>query len=318
MKKIFFLLFFFSLLSEVFAYTPSSTIALDSQNLSNRINLYLEKQKSDKKTSLINTLSKQLPVLQARMVEVGNIDRAYLFEYVRRHLPGSVMIETLDLIDDDNRGVTWTHAPQWFELIYEPYDTPSLSKIATQKNFSTFINGAYFARTEWGNYPAWVLYLDGSRYTPFVPDDPQITHVICTDTNGKISFWENKDYTEERLNSCKIAFQSGPMIYESSGGQKKENLAAKQYIGLPHTRTVMVVFTRIDNTQDVWFLTAYNKMTLAQVRDVVLSETRFHGTYNSLAIMNLDGWSSVAYISQSFPELNFGTNKILPIVLGIK
>ncbi len=96
----------------VFAYTPSSTVSNDSQSLSNRINLYLEKQKPDRKTSLLKTLSKQLPVLQARMVEVGNIDRAYLFEYVRRHLPGSIMIDTPDLIDDDNRGVTWTHAPQ--------------------------------------------------------------------------------------------------------------------------------------------------------------------------------------------------------------
>jgi hypothetical protein len=69
MKKIFFLLSFFFLLSEVFAYTPSTTVALDSQNLSNRINLYLEKQNPDKKTSLLKTLSKQLPVLQARMAE---------------------------------------------------------------------------------------------------------------------------------------------------------------------------------------------------------------------------------------------------------
>jgi hypothetical protein len=96
----------------VFAYTPSSAVSVDSQSLSNRINLYLDRQNPDKKTSLLKTLSKQLPVLQARMAEVGNIDRAYLFEYVRRHLPGSVMIDTPDLIDDDNRGITWTHSPR--------------------------------------------------------------------------------------------------------------------------------------------------------------------------------------------------------------
>ena len=156
--------------------------------------------------------------------------------------------------------------------------------------------------------------MDGSRYTPFVSDDSQITHVICVDVTGKISFWENKDYTEERLVACQTAFQSGPMIYESNGNQKKENLAVKQYIGLSHARTILVVFTRQDGTQDVWFLTAYTKMTLSQIRDTVLSETRFQGTYSSLSIMNLDGGSSVAYMSQSFPELNFGGNKILPIV----
>ena len=86
MKK-YCLIFLISITGGVFAYTPSATVALDSQNLSNRINLYVEKQKSDNKTSLIHTLSKQLPVLQSRIVEAGNIDRAYLFEYVRRHLP---------------------------------------------------------------------------------------------------------------------------------------------------------------------------------------------------------------------------------------
>lgn len=112
MKKIFFLLYFFFLLSRVFAYTPSPSVTLDSQNLSKRINVYLEGQQSDKKTSLLKLLSKQLPILQARMAETGSIDRAYLFEYVRRHLPGSVMIDTPDLIDDDNLGITWTHAPR--------------------------------------------------------------------------------------------------------------------------------------------------------------------------------------------------------------
>ena len=110
MRRCLFLLLF--ICSGALAYIPPSAVVIDSQNLSNRINLYIEKQQPDKKSSVLKTLSKQLPILQARMAEAGNIDRAYLFEYVRRHLPGSTMIDTPDLIDDDNRGVTWTHAPR--------------------------------------------------------------------------------------------------------------------------------------------------------------------------------------------------------------
>ncbi len=51
----------------------------------------------------------------------------------------------------------------------------------------------------------------------------------------------------------------------------------------------MTLFTRPDGSQDLWFLTFYKKMTLAQVRDVVLSETRFYGNYRDVQILNLDG-----------------------------
>lgn len=80
---------------------------------------------------------------------------------------------------------------------------------------------------------------------------------------------------------------------------------------------MLVVFTRPDGSEDIWFLTFYKKMTLAQVRDVVLADTRFFDTYRDLRILNLDGGSSVAYMSRVFPQLNFGTQKKLPIVFGI-
>lgn len=108
------------------------------------------------------------------------------------------------------------------------------------------------------------------------------------------------------------------MIYEKYSGTIYENTMPKTYIGSAHARTVMVVFEKENNEQDMWFLTVYSKMTLAQVRDVVLSETRFIGTYKNISVLNLDGGSSVAYKSNKFPELNFGKNKTLPIIFGIQ
>ncbi len=316
-KKIILLLFCLWISTEIFAYTPSSYVLEKTKNLSDKINVYILSQTTEQKIWILKLLTEKLPILQARLFDTKNIERMYLFEYVRRHLPGSEMIDTADLIDDDNLGVTWTHAPRGFDIIYTPYMTPSMASLDEEKKFSTLINGSYFSRTEGWNYHAGLLWLNNQRQTPFVSDDPQLTHILCLDA-GRISLWKNSEYTSENMLAwCTLALQAGPLIYELRDGKIVENLAPKTYIWLAHTRTVLVVFTRPDGSEDIWFLTFYKKMTLAQVRDVVLADTRFFDTYRDLRILNLDGGSSVAYMSRVFPQLNFGTQKKLPIVFGI-
>ena len=89
------------------------------------------------------------------------------------------------------------------------------------------------------------------------------------------------------------------------------------YIGKAHKRTVLVLFEK-NGKQDVWFLTINENVTLKEVRNIVLRETRFMDSYDSLSLFNLDGGSSVAYISKKYPALNFGKSKQLPIVFGIR
>lgn len=316
-KNIILFLFLLSISTGIFAYTPHASVLEETKTISDKINTYIRGQSWEQKTALLKLLSDKLPILQARLFVSKNIERMYILEYVRRHLPGAEMIDTPDLVDDDNLWVTWTHAPRGFDILYSPYSTPTLASLDEQKKFSAIINGSYFARTEGGNYHAGLLWLDGIRQTPFVSDDPQLTHILCL-AGWRISLIENALYTsEDSLKSCTLAVQAGPLVYESQDGLVRENLSPKTYIASAHTRTVLVVFTRSDNSQDVWFLTFYTKMTLAQVRDVVLSETRFYGTYKNIQILNLDGGSSVAYMSRTFPQLNFGTQKKLPIVFGI-
>jgi hypothetical protein len=140
--------------------------------------------------------------------------------------------------------------------------------------------------------------------------------MLCRKKSGVFTVLTNDQYVSEEdiMQRCDIAFQAGPLIYDLHDGIATENLAPKTYIGGSHTRTVMVIFTSESGTQDLWFLTVYTKMTLAQVRDIVLSETRFIGTYKNVSVLNLDGGSSVAYVSRKYPELNFGTSKKLPII----
>lgn len=89
------------------------------------------------------------------------------------------------------------------------------------------------------------------------------------------------------------------------------------YIGRANKRTIMVVFEK-DRRQDLWFLTINEAVTLSEVRNIVLRETRFISNYDNLSIFNLDGGSSVAHMNRNHPELNIGRTKILPIVFGIK
>jgi hypothetical protein len=78
----------------------------------------------------------------------------------------------------------------------------------------------------------------------------------------------------------------------------------------------MVLFEN-NGKQDLWFLTLIKPATLANVRDVVLRESRFRNEYDTLTIFNLDGGSSVAHRNPDHPELNFGSNKALPLVFEI-
>ncbi len=77
------------------------------------------------------------------------------------------------------------------------------------------------------------------------------------------------------------------MVYSLQDGEVEENLATHHYIGRAHNRTVMVLFEK-NSQQDLWFLTLIKPFTLAQVRDIILRESRFRGEYDGLTVFNLD------------------------------
>jgi hypothetical protein len=127
----------------------------------------------------------------------------------------------------------------------------------------------------------------------------------------------NIDYHESLIDSCDVLFQAGPVIYSKRGDLIEEDTRPKSYIGKAHKRTVLVLFEK-SGIQDIWFVTVNEEETLAEVRNIVLREVRFIGTYDTVQILNLDGGSSVAHMNYTHPELNIGRTKVLPIVLGIK
>ena len=166
------------------------------------------------------------------------------------------------------------------------------------------INGSYFSRKDDGEYHSGLLWSRGVLWSDMIYTDSQLTHVVCVDTHNHMTFWPNSTYFDGLMDACEMAFQAGPMIYTFLDGVVEEHLFPKNYIGRAHNRTVMVLFER-NGEQDLWFLTVIKPVTLAQVRDIVLRESRFRGEYDTLSVFNLDGGSSVAHRDPDHPELNF-------------
>ncbi len=179
--------------------------------------------------------------------------------------------------------------------------------------YRVLLNGGYFNRVEGSLYHAGLLSLYGERQTPLVFDNLQLTHFVCIGQEKKISFIPNALYEDTLLENCSILFQAGPLIYSKSEDTIETNYMQNAYIGRAHKRTVMVVFEK-ERKQDLWFLTVNEAVTLSEVRNIVLRETRFIGTYDNLFIFNLDGGSSVAHMNRGHSDLNIGRTKILPIV----
>ncbi len=128
----------------------------------------------------------------------------------------------------------------------------------------------------------------GVYQTPFLSDDKQVTHVVCMKDSGSIHFMRNSDFSETSIASCNSVFQGGPLVYQLQNGITEENFFLGTYIGQAHKRTALVVMESITGKQDIWFLTVNAPVTLKELRNIVLRETRFADTYKNISILNLD------------------------------
>lgn len=324
MKK--FLLFALcSLLSSLpsgvaFAYVPSPNFVSLAERLSGQLDRLVLQLEGKERIDFMNSIGQRLINLQNNLIDKTDkksLDRNYLLEYLRRNITWIWSFGKTDIVYDDLASIIWTHAPRGFDILYAPYETSSVQNRDPEKKYFSLINGGYFNRVDGSLYQAGLLALKWERYTPPVFDDPQITHFACIDLAWRITFITNKAYREEFIQTCSTLFQAGPVVYSKRGETIEENYMSGAYLGREHKRTIMVAFEKGEQ-QDVWFLTINEEVTFTEVKNIVLRENRFVGTYDNLSIFNLDGGSSIAHVNRLYPELNIGRTKILPIVLGIK
>lgn len=318
-KVCIFLCIFLWLSQGIFAYSPTKNEIIQSEKLAKKMNRIIQNTPSQEQKNLIEALRTRINVLQNALLwkwDEISIRKMALYEYLRRHIVGVDSFERPDIIYDELDSTIWNHAPKGFDILYQPYDTPRFENADKGSKYRVLINGGYFLHDDNSIYHSGQIALNGNWLTPFVDTDPQITHSVCLDASGKVSFIKNSDYTESLIASCRVLFQAGPLLYSRVGWVITEEYREGYYIGLAHKRTMMILFEN-HWVQDLWFLTINDEVTLKEARNIILRETRFIGEFENIFIFNLDGGSSVAHMNREYPELNIGKYKILPTVIAI-
>lgn len=303
--------------TNVSAYSADTAIQKQAETIVSQIQKKLIPLSLKNRQKAEARIHANIVLLQNKLIwntQVSVLTKNALYEMIRRKLYTD-SFETTDVIFDDGVGAIWNHASKGLWILYNPVSTPTIGALSSgTKNI--LVNGSYFSRKDGTQYHSGLLWSRGVLWSEMVYGDSQITHVVCLDTHNRVTFWPNSTYFDGLMDACEIAFQAWPMIYSLQDGIVEENLAPQNYIGRPHNRTVMVFFED-DWKQDLWLLTLIKPTTLAEVRDVVLRESRFRGEYDTLKVFNLDGWSSVAHRNPDHPELNFWSSKALPVVFEI-
>ncbi len=196
-----------------------------------------------------------------------------------------------------------------YEIIYEPSQPLSLGEAAEKYNFSYIINGSYFEGSR--IHAGWLSIL-GVQHTP-IKADRQLTHMAILDTHlGYLDFPGLDLWDSSMTHSTSIEFQTGPLVIHEN---VIDTLSIKASINgeSQHLRTFLA-HTKEDDMK--YFIITRHVGPLEQMAEHLLSLPVFKG--KTLSVMNLDGGSSTALYSRSHPELNFNTNRPLPILLGIR
>jgi hypothetical protein len=128
-----------------------------SVKLGGQMNTMVSRMNPESKKSFLNTIGPRLSELQNKLV--GSLDpkmkdRLYLIQYLARHIAGNSSFETENTIYDELASVIWTAAPKGFDLLYEPFETPTFSSYNNQKKYTSLINGGYFNRVDNARYHA--------------------------------------------------------------------------------------------------------------------------------------------------------------------
>ena len=195
-----------------------------------------------------------------------------------------------------------------FDFIYKPSQDLSIQTVATKSNYRYMINGSFFEASK--EHAGWLSLL-GEEKTP-IKEDRQLSHIIkFNQKTGIMSFVEAKKF-QPSTDKSNIEFQSGPLIIDSN--QITNKYINQSLNGLLLFERTLLGYTEEDGRK--YFIITRENVKLDELADYLLKLHVFSG--KTLNLVNLDGGTSVALYSQTYPELNFNANAILPILLGIK
>jgi hypothetical protein len=139
MKK--FLLFslfsFLFSLSGAYAYVPSPDFVSYADKLGGQMETLFSRMSEDNKKSVIANLDARLIQLQNNLIGSSDskiLNRLYLIQYLARHIPWLESFEKEDIIYDELTSTIWTRAKNWFDVLYQPFNTPRFESHDSEKN----------------------------------------------------------------------------------------------------------------------------------------------------------------------------------------
>lgn len=245
--------------------------------------------------------------LELHMTELWRSDKARMYHELRRGLDTNKVSE-VNVIHDNHLGITMTRASDIY-LLYMPSTPFSVGKIFETWMWDAGVNASFFSRREHMREHAGLLYMFDSDYGDFVSSDPNITHIVCRRSDGTIHFIHNDAYFPELRYGCQLAFQVWPMVLH--GGVFYEQLGSSTFDASGHERTLLMVVE-----DELWFVTVRSKLNLWNIGNYIMNTPEFR--HKSPDLINLDGGSSVVYYNARYTWLNYGIEKKLPLIFGIK
>lgn len=216
----------------------------------------------------------------------------------------------------DKYGLTVLSTSSIFDYFYEPENPRTVSEIAEAEDYDFIFNAGYFGAgyTESGysTAHAGLLSILGAVYTPEKTDadSTQLTHMIVyNQKSNEMNFVHRNDYKNPSKLKDYIIFQSGPSVIMSNRAEK-DNIFNSKNGRVQRPRTLIGMTS---SKEKHLFIFRYN-YSLNEIADIMLHLTMFEN--KDLAVINLDGGSSIAFFSEEYPELNYGTDKHLPNLIA--
>ncbi len=194
------------------------------------------------------------------------------------------------------------------ELNYDENRTLDIKDVSTQNNFEAAINGSYFLE----NFVhAGLLIVNGVEITSNAPSDKQLSEIIILNNDSNdITFVKAAEFeTISYLQANTTAFQTGPIVVQN-GILSEEYINNSLNGSTKHKRTLLGF-----DEDEIFFISTSSEVSLIDLGNLLLS---FNIWDSGISIINLDGGSSVSMYSKDQSVFNYGTFKVLPIILGFK
>ncbi|MCE1190404.1 MAG: phosphodiester glycosidase family protein [Ignavibacteria bacterium] len=221
--------------------------------------------------------------------------------------------DTLQTINEDTYTVYWDHHADLIivkiheisEYVFIPNPTLSLKEYAEKEKLQIVVNASYF--DGYGPYtPAGYLKIKDSLYSQ-VKIDRQLQY--CFDYNIQTRLLKIFPITHLESPTNSIIVQTGPLLMQH------DTVCYKSIEDCINGTRITARTAIASDLAGLYIVISRRGYKLTEFAEKCKNSGIFS---HDLQLINLDGGSSTALFIKEHPELSFHSEKILPILIGVK